>query len=163
TGFGTDCDGFNFANTYVIGDPLDPCGTTSGAGPGDWFDADGALSSSGNTPPTITAPATANGTEGTAISTITATATDPEAGQTLTASDPDNDALTFGIVAGPTYMSLVPVDGTHTTVRLVPGFTSSGTASATIAVGDGSASNQKTFTITVNNVNRAPVLTQPSN
>ncbi|HXF59531.1 MAG TPA: hypothetical protein VN539_06880, partial [Candidatus Saccharimonadales bacterium] len=39
TGFATSCDGFFFPNFYVVGDPLDPCGTTSGLA-GDWFDWD---------------------------------------------------------------------------------------------------------------------------
>ena len=30
TAFGTECDGFFFPNTYVIGDPTDPCGTLNG-------------------------------------------------------------------------------------------------------------------------------------
>jgi len=41
TGFGTSCDGYFFPNTYVVGDPADPCGRTNGIA-GDWFDWDGA-------------------------------------------------------------------------------------------------------------------------
>src|SRR5436190_22394110 len=58
TAFGTDCDGYFFPNTYVIGDASDPCGASNGIA-GDWFDADGALSVSGNTPPAIYVPGTA--------------------------------------------------------------------------------------------------------
>jgi hypothetical protein len=248
TGFGTDCDAFFFPNTYVVGDPADPCGNTNGVA-GDWFDWDGALSSSGNSPPVLNAPATASGVEGTAIATITANATDPDAGntltitqtgmpgfltfnstpgpspnsatitgtpgfsdagvyginwhvndgtittntstqltianfdraptltqpanmtvnegstavQTLTGSDPDNDPLTFLIVDGPAYMSVSTDTPTSGTVRLVPGFTSSGTAGATVQANDGTLFDNKSFTITVNNTDRAPILAQPSN
>src|SRR5437016_6796172 len=71
TAFGTECDGFFFPNTYVVGDPADPCGTLNGI-PGDWFDADGALSSSGNTPPTVSAPPPAIATENVALTPTTA-------------------------------------------------------------------------------------------
>ena len=249
TAFGTSCDAFTFANSYVVGDPADPCGATLGIA-GDWFDWDGALSASGNTPPTITAPGTASGSEGTAITPITATATDPEGAQTLTittgalpawlhfsstpstspatgqvtgtpgfsdagtvainwhvddgaggtnntstqltiantdraptlaqpnnmtvnegstaeqvitGTDPDNDPLTFAIVSGPPFMNLVSPTPTSATVRLLPSFTQSGTYSATVRATDGTLFDDKSFNITVNNVDRAPVLTQPNN
>src|SRR5207249_2308009 len=44
TGFGTECEGFTYANSYVLGDRNDPCGATSGL-PGDWFDTGGVSSS----------------------------------------------------------------------------------------------------------------------
>src|SRR5437899_763524 len=75
TAFGTECDGFFFPNTYVIGDPTDPCGATTGI-PGDWFDWDGAKPpTGGNNAPSISAPTSATATEGTAMSPITTTAT----------------------------------------------------------------------------------------
>jgi len=245
TGFGTECDAFNFPNTYVLADPANLCAT------GDFTDADGALSSSGNTPPTLTAPASVSADEGTAIPTITATATDPDAGntltinasgvpafltfsstpgssprtgtitgttgfsdagiyniswtvddgvggtnntttvltinnvnraptlaqpgnmtvnegstaeQTLSASDPDGDALTFAAVTGPLYLTVLTDTPTTGTVRLVPNFTQSGTADASVRATDpGGLFDQKSFTITVNNTNRAPVLAQPNN
>ena len=85
TGFGTECDGNAFPNTYVVGAPADPCGLTNGI-PGDWFDWDGAGAPAvPNTQPTIAAPASASGAEGVAIATITATATDADgAANTLT-------------------------------------------------------------------------------
>ena len=62
TAFGTDCDGFFFPNTYVVGDPADPCGVGNGIA-GDWFDWDGAGPPAGaNNTPSITAPTSASGT-----------------------------------------------------------------------------------------------------
>ncbi|HYQ89642.1 MAG TPA: Ig-like domain-containing protein, partial [Candidatus Binatia bacterium] len=249
TGFGTDCSGFSFPNTYVVGDPADPCGNVNGV-PGDWFDWDGARSASGEAPPSITAPATATGAENTAITPITATATDPDAGntltitqtgvpafltfssspapspntatvsgtpgfsdsgpysinwhvddgaggtantstqltitntdrpptlaqpadmtvnegstaeQTITGSDPDADPLTFAVVDGPGYLSVQNSTATTGTIRLVPGFTSAGTAGATVSASDGTLFDNKSFSITVNNTNRAPLLAQPAN
>ncbi len=84
TGFGTSCDGFFFPNTYVVGDPADPCGAVAGIA-GDWFDWDGAgAPAGGNAQPVIAAPPTAVGVEGTPIATITATATDADVSNTLT-------------------------------------------------------------------------------
>src|SRR6185503_3829597 len=57
-----------------------------------------------------------------------------------------------------------PGTGTATgNIHLAPNFTQSGTASATVQASDGSLNNQKSLTITVNNVNQAPVLAQPNN
>src|SRR5207248_9446498 len=52
-----------------------------------------------------------------------------------------------------------------THVASTPAFGSSdaGTASASVTVSDGSVSDSKSLTITVNNVNRAPTLNQPAN
>ena len=53
TGFGTSCDAFFFGNTYVIGDPADPCGNTNGIA-GDWFDFVPALPpAAANSPPVL--------------------------------------------------------------------------------------------------------------
>src|SRR5207245_2368897 len=48
-------------------------------------------------------------------------------------------------------------------VALAPGFSDSGTATVSVSASDGAASDGKSFTVTVNNVNRAPVLAQPEN
>src|SRR5204863_10209172 len=84
------------------------------------------------------------------------------ANQTLTATDPDGNALSFSKAAGPTYATVTtttPGSGTATgNLALAPGFSDAGTAAATISVPDGTASDSKSLTITVNNVNRNPVL-----
>ncbi|TMQ62706.1 MAG: hypothetical protein E6K77_06600, partial [Candidatus Eisenbacteria bacterium] len=89
------------------------------------------------------------------------------ADQTLNATDPDGNALTFSLASGPTYASVTtttPGTGTATgNLHLAPGFSNAGTAAATVRVSDGSLADQKSLTITVNNVNRAPTLNQPAN
>ena len=85
--------------------------------------------------------------------------------QSLSATDSDGDPLTFTLGAGPTYASVTTTSpGTGTAsgnVHLAPGFTDSGIVGAAVVVSDGSLSNVQTFQITVNNVNRNPLLTPP--
>src|SRR5258705_389935 len=89
------------------------------------------------------------------------------ADQSITGTDPDGNALTFTLVSGPTYATVTtttPGTGTGTgNIHLAPGFSDAGTASATVQASDGSLNNQKSLTITVTNVNRAPTLNQPAN
>src|SRR5258705_245901 len=89
------------------------------------------------------------------------------ADQALSATDPDGNSLAFTLVSGPTYATVsTTTPGTGTAagnIHLAPGFSDSGTASATVQASDGSLNNQKSLTITVTNTNRAPVLTQPAN
>src|SRR5439155_499665 len=91
------------------------------------------------------------------------------ADQAISGTDADGDALSFSKTTGPAFMSVTttsPGTGTGTgTIHLAPG---SGTASttaysATVQASDGFAVATRSLTITVNNVNRAPVLTQPGN
>jgi PKD repeat protein len=86
------------------------------------------------------------------------------ADQVITGTDPDGDALTFSLVSGPTYASVTTTNATTGNIHLAPGFSDSGTASAVARATDtGGLTNDKTFTITVNNTNRAPTLNQPTN
>src|SRR6185436_16265755 len=80
-----------------------------------------------------------------------------------TASDPNSDPLTFTLVSGPTYATVSTTNATTGNIHLAPGFSDAGTASATVQAADGSLNNQKSLTITVTNVNRAPTLNQPAN
>ncbi len=155
TGFGTECDGFFFANTYVIGDPADPCGAVNGIA-GDWFDADQITPGAApNNPPVLAQPANM---------TVNENAT---ADQALNATDADGNPLTFSKVSGPTYATVTTTTagaGTATgNLHLAPGFSDAGTATVTVQAADASTNNQKTLTVTVNNVNRAPTLVQPAN
>ncbi|HYR51425.1 MAG TPA: Ig-like domain-containing protein [Candidatus Dormibacteraeota bacterium] len=116
-----------------------------------WFAADGTDTSNRTTvltiqnvnrAPVLTQPANMTVNEG------------ATAEQVLTATDPDTDPLLYTVVAGPVYMSI----STPSAVRLLPGFNDAGTRSATVRASDGNLSDEKTFQITVNNVNRLPIL-----
>ncbi|HZI89224.1 MAG TPA: PKD domain-containing protein, partial [Candidatus Polarisedimenticolia bacterium] len=91
------------------------------------------------------------------------------ADQTLTATDADGDPLTFTLVSGPSFATVTTTTagtGTGTgNIHLAPGSTDAGTYIAVVRASDGSASNDKSLTITVTDVgggNQAPVLTQPA-
>src|SRR3989442_1105499 len=89
------------------------------------------------------------------------------ANQTLNATDADGQALTFSLNSGPSFATVTttsPGTGTATgNLHLAPGSTDAGTYSATVRVTDGTANDDKSLTITVNNVgqNQARVLSQP--
>jgi PKD repeat protein len=72
--------------------------------------------------------------------------------QQLTATDPNGDALTFELVAGPAFMT-VSESGL---ITLSPGFNDAGTYPARVRVSDGSLTDEADFSITVNAVNQAP-------
>src|SRR5439155_448342 len=81
--------------------------------------------------------------------------------QVITGSDPDGNALTFTKAAGPTYKTVTTTNATSGNIALTPGFSDAGTAAATVTATDNGTpalSNSRSFTITVNNVNRAPSL-----
>jgi len=73
--------------------------------------------------------------------------------------------LTFSKVAGPTFVTVTTTNATSGNVHLAPNLSEAGTYSVTIRVSDPSdgLTDSKSFTITVNNVNQAPVLAQPAN
>ena len=244
TGFGTSCDAFAFGNTYVIGNPADPCGTQTGGFPGDWFDWDGAGPPAlPNSSPVISVAAVASGAEGTPFS-ITATANDPDVNEFLTftvsgqppdlpgpnvsgpppltltisglpgfndagnytvrwratdhfgasteattiiaiantnrapslnpianmgvcgpqdqaisGSDPDNDALTFTKIAGPSFVTVTNTGPTTGNIHLSIGPADPfGTYSATVRASDSNLSAEQSFSITITGTCRAPVL-----
>ena len=73
----------------------------------------------------------------------------------LTATDADaEDALTFSLMAGPAGMSLTP----NNVVRWTPTFDQTGQHDVTVQVADGIGTVTQSYTITVANTNRAPVL-----
>src|SRR5207237_134298 len=86
------------------------------------------------------------------------------ANQALSATDADGQALSFTKTAGPAYATVTTTSaGTGTAagnLHLAPGFSDAGTASASVSVSDGAASDSKSLTITVNNVDR-PVSLAP--
>jgi PKD repeat protein len=79
------------------------------------------------------------------------------ADQVLTATDQDGDALSFTKVGGPTFLTVGTLTSTTGNAHLAPGFADAGTYGATVRASDATLSDEKSFQITVNNVNRAPV------
>jgi PKD repeat protein len=81
--------------------------------------------------------------------------------QTLSATDSDGDPLTFTKVSGPTYLSVLTTDpGSGTAsglARIAPSSLDVGNATAVVGVTDGSLTNQKSFSITVQ-ANSAPFI-----
>ncbi len=74
----------------------------------------------------------------------------------LAASDPDGTPLSYSATGLPASLSVDPATGFITGTLT---YTSAGTYAVTAAVSDGSASSSRTFTWTVTNVNRVPVVT----
>src|SRR2546422_2963395 len=76
------------------------------------------------------------------------------ANQAISGTDPDGNPLAFSKSSGPVFMTvttLSPGTGSATgNIRLAPGFADAGTYSAAVLVTDGSLSDSKSFTITVN-------------
>src|SRR6267142_1521600 len=163
TGFATECDGTQNFNYYIVGDPLDPC-RANPSGPanglaGDWFDWDGAKTAAGgNNAPSITAnPTSATATEGTAMSPISATATDLDASDILTITQ-------SGMPADLVFTHTPGVSPRSATISGTPGFNDAGTYTIAWTVSDGHGGTASASTsLTVNNTNRPPTLTQPSN
>jgi PKD repeat protein len=83
------------------------------------------------------------------------------ADQVLNAVDADDEALTFSLVSGPTYATVTTTNATTGNIHVAPGFGDAGTATAVVGASDGTLSDQKTFNITVNNINLPPVISAP--
>jgi PKD repeat protein len=83
--------------------------------------------------------------------------------QSVSGSDPDGDPLTFSKTAGPTYMTVTTTSPTTGNINLAPGFSDAGTFTATVTASDGILTDSKSFTISITNGDRAPVLNQPAN
>src|SRR5206468_2926925 len=161
TAFGTACPAFVFGNTYVLGDRADPCGAVSGI-PTDWYDSDGVGAPAGpNATPSITAPTSASGTEGTAIGTITANATDADAANSLTITQAGKPAsLTFTAQAAGPSPRTATITGT-------PTFTDAGSYTIVWTVNDGTgATNATASTTTVLTIaagaNTRPAIAAPA-
>src|SRR5882672_5602631 len=177
---GTDPDGDALTFTKVSGATFVTV-TTTNATTGNIHLAAGASEPTGTSSATIqAADATLNNQKSITV-TVTATNRAPvlaqpanmtvaegaTADQALSATDPDGNPLTFSLVSGPTYATVsTTTPGTGTAagnIHLAPGFSDSGTASATVRASDGSLFDTKSLTITVTNTNRAPTLNQPAN
>lgn len=78
---------------------------------------------------------------------------------TVTASDPDHDILAFTADGLPHGAALSPVQAPQSAAfSWTPDYTQAGAYDVTFEVNDGQATDTETVTITVNNVNRPPVL-----
>jgi hypothetical protein len=106
------------------------------------------VSVNNNRAPTLTQPANQTSAEGSAVTL------------SLVASDPDGNALTFSATGLPAGLGISTSSGL---ISGTPTYTSAGTFSITATVSDGSLSASRTFSWTVTNTNRPPVLTQPAN
>lgn len=95
-------------------------------------------------PPTIDAPATASGNEGAAIAF------------TVTAADPDQDAITLAMTAGPAAATFDAATGSF---QWTPGFDDAGTIEVSFRATANGETVVASTSITVGNVNRAPVIT----
>lgn len=83
-------------------------------------------------------------------------------GQTATvnfsATDGNQDPLTFSVQNAPSFATLTNAGNGTASLQLAPGFSDAGTYNVTVTVNDGDATDSKNFTITVLDVNRAPVV-----
>ncbi|MCA9402166.1 MAG: tandem-95 repeat protein [Candidatus Omnitrophica bacterium] len=77
---------------------------------------------------------------------------------TLTAADPDGDSLTFSIINQPAWLTL-----NGDMVSAAPGFDDAGIYTVTVIVSDGEFTDEETVMLTVNDVNRPPVLNNIGN
>jgi PKD repeat protein len=80
------------------------------------------------------------------------------ANQAITASDPDGDAMTFSKADGPAFMTVTTTSPASGNIHLAPGFTDAGAFTATARASDGFLNSDQSFSITVTNDCRAPVL-----
>ena len=78
---------------------------------------------------------------------------------TLVASDPDGDSLQYELLEGPVGMSINQAG----LIEWKPTFEQSGDYLVTLKVSDQNLSVQQTFTLTVNNINRAPEVSSIDN
>ncbi len=73
---------------------------------------------------------------------------------TLSGSDPDGDALTYSVSNLPTGATFIDVDFSWT-----PDYSQAGSYDVTFEVSDGDLTDNEMITITVTNINQAPILT----
>lgn len=143
TAFGSTCSGSDFDGFIKLGPNV--------IGPGDWTDVDGLeYGGIGHHTPVLAPIPDLIAVEGTPLDIP------------LSATDLDGDPLTFSKIDGPPFMEVSTLEagvGSATgSIRLTPGFGDSGVRPATVAVSDGTRTAQASFSITVLNVDRPPVM-----
>ena len=82
---------------------------------------------------------------------------------TINASDADNDTLAFNASGLPSNSNFTDNLDNSSTFNFTPNFTQSGNYTITIRVNDTKTTVSQNFTVTVNNVNIAPILIDPGN
>jgi hypothetical protein len=137
TTFGSRCSGLDFDNTLKLGS--------------DWFDADGIpFGGVANAAPILDPVADMAVDEGAV------------AEQAIHAVDPEGSSISFLKVSGPSYMSVTTVNGGPGSaaglIRLAPDYLAAGAAAGVVGASDGTTSATDSFSITVTNVPRAPLL-----
>jgi len=82
----------------------------------------------------------------------------------LTNTNPDNGSTAYSFASNPsiTFGTVTKIDNARADLRFTPSFTNAGTYSITAIARDQDSNSTSTFTLTVNNVNRAPVISLPS-
>jgi len=86
------------------------------------------------------------------------------ADQTVSGTDPCGSPLTFSIVGGPTFATIQIVSPNAANIHAAPGYSDAGNYTVTIrACNPDGVCDQKTFVITVFNVNRPPTLNPVAN
>lgn len=82
----------------------------------------------------------------------------------LSGSDPDSDSVSFSATGLPAFATLTDNLNGTATLSLSPGYTDAGTYPVTITLSDNrtpALTSSESITITVNNINRAPAVTNP--
>src|SRR4029077_16614954 len=79
---------------------------------------------------------------------------------TVTASDPDGDVVTYSATGLPPALAIDPATGV---ISGTLSYTSAGTHPVTVTASDGTLSVSQSFTWTVTNVDRAPVISVIAN
>jgi sugar lactone lactonase YvrE len=74
----------------------------------------------------------------------------------LSATDGNNDPLTLTINNKPGFATFTPTSNGTATLQLAPGFSDAGVYQISIVANDGDATDTKSFTVTVSDVNRPP-------
>ncbi|MGE5177337.1 MAG: PKD domain-containing protein [Hyphomicrobiales bacterium] len=136
TAIGSGCVGLEFDNTLKLGS--------------DWFDVDGLPSSAGGLPPSIEHMDDVAMSEGDFYA------------RTVAANDADGDSIALAPIRLPrfaSWQSSVAAPGRSTaTLSLAPGFQDAGVYVMAIGASDGGFGTSQTVTVSVQNVNHAPVL-----
>lgn len=78
---------------------------------------------------------------------------------TVSASDANGDQLTFSLTGSPGFVSLLDNGNGTAIVTVNPGFENAGSYTLTVSVSDGDLSTAGSLALTVNDVNRSPLVT----